>query len=96
MNNNGKKAIQLAASNDRHVRSTSFPHEVIHKDTWISPDGKTVNQIDHIIVDNTSYSSVIDVRSYREAALDSYLLIAKLRERCRMGNKKRATKTKET
>jgi endonuclease/exonuclease/phosphatase family metal-dependent hydrolase len=33
------------------VKSTMFPHCNIHTYTWMSPDGRTHNQIDHILVD---------------------------------------------
>jgi hypothetical protein len=55
----------------------------IHKYTWTSPDGKTHNQIDHILIDRRRHSRIFDVRSFRGAGYDSdhYLVVAKVRER---------------
>jgi hypothetical protein len=63
----------------------------IHKYTWTSPDGKTHNQIGHILVDRRRHSNVLDVRSFRAADCDSdhYLVVAKFRERLAM-NKQRS------
>jgi hypothetical protein len=59
--------------------------------TWTSPDGKTHNQIDHILVDRRRQSNVLDVQSLRAADYDSghYLVMAKVRERLAV-NKQRS------
>ena len=65
------------------VKSMMIPHRNIHKYTWTSPDGKTHNQIDHVLRGRRWYSSVLDVRSFRGADCDTdhNLVIAKVRER---------------
>lgn len=53
----------------------------MHKGPWKSPDGKTINQIDHVLVDKRYASHILDVRTKRGANIDSdhFLVIAKVR-----------------
>jgi hypothetical protein len=65
------------------IKSTKFPHRNIHKYNWASPDGKTHIQIDHILTDRRRHSSVLDVRSFKEADCntDHCLVVARVWER---------------
>ena len=80
---NGVRIIDVTTSKDLALKSTVFPHREIHKYTWTSTDGKTHNQIDHILIDRRWHSSILDVRSFRGADCDThhYLMVAKVRER---------------
>jgi hypothetical protein len=80
---NGVRVVNFATSKNLTVKSTMFPHRNIHKFTWTSPDGKTHNQIDYILIDRRRHSSIINVRSFRAADCDTdhYLVVAKVRER---------------
>jgi hypothetical protein len=49
-NGNGHKLVQFAATTDMIIGGTVFTHKNIHKVTWRSPDGVTMNQIDHILI----------------------------------------------
>jgi endonuclease/exonuclease/phosphatase family metal-dependent hydrolase len=76
----GVRVVNFATSKNFFVKSTMFPHRSIYKYTWTSPDGKTHNQIDHILIDRRQYSSILYVRSFRGADYsDHYSVVAKVR-----------------
>src|SRR5215510_15103928 len=82
-NDNGVRTVNFATSKNLLVKSTMFPHRNVHKYTWTSPDWKTHNQIDNVLIDRRWHSSIVDVRSFRGADCDTdhYLVVAKVRER---------------
>jgi hypothetical protein len=82
-NDNGVRIVNFATSKNLIVKSTMFPHRNIYKFTWTSPDGKTHNQIVHVLIDRRRHSSILDVRSFRAADCDTdhYLVVAKVRKR---------------
>jgi hypothetical protein len=54
------------------------------------PDGKTHNQIQHILIDRRRHSTVLDVRSFgvEDCDNDHYLVVAKVRERLAVNKQK--------
>jgi len=84
-NNNGKRLITFAISKNLLVKSTYFEH----KYTWVSPDGKILNQIDHVSVDRRRHTNIMDVTSYRgvEGDTDHQLVITKVREKLYIVNR---------
>ena len=81
-NDSGVRIVKLAASKIWLLRARCS-HTDIHKHTWTSPEGKTYNQMDHILIDRRRQSSILYVRSFRGADCDTdhYLAVAKVRER---------------
>jgi hypothetical protein len=69
-NENGLRLVDFAAGKQMAIKITYFMHKRIHLQTWHSPDGHTLNQIDHCLIDRRHFSDVIDV-----------LVVIKLRER---------------
>ena len=70
-NNNGERLCEICDMNELVITGTLFPHKNIHKATWVSPDGKTRNQIDHVLISKRFRNSVRDTRVYRSADLGS-------------------------
>jgi len=86
-NNNGIKMIQFAISNGLNVRSTTFPHKNIHKETWYSADSRTVNRIDHVFISNKFRSAITDIRALRGPDQNLLKINFKVKLRVKTGNK---------
>ncbi|XP_071653361.1 craniofacial development protein 2-like [Temnothorax longispinosus] len=91
---NGLRLCQLAESTALRIMSTSFPHKDMHKGTWRTPDGRTTNQIDHVLVNRRRKSSILNVRVCRHANCDSdhYLVKVKVRQKISGSNKDKGKK----
>ena len=81
MNDNGERLVNLCEVNRLIVTGTLFPHKLKHKLTWTSPNGKSENQIDHILVSKQHRTSVLDTRAMRGADVgtDHELVRCKIR-----------------
>lgn len=81
INENGEMFVDLCAANQLVIGGSLFQHKRIHTATWISPDHRTENQIDHICITGKFRRSLYDVKVYRGAdvASDHHLVIAKVR-----------------
>ena len=81
MNENGEMFADFCVFNDLVIGGSVFQHKDIHKGTWVSPDHRTVNQIDHITIDKKFRRSLQDTRVRRGAdvASDHHLLVGQVR-----------------
>jgi hypothetical protein len=81
-NDNGVRVVNFAIPKNLVVKSTMFPHH-IHKYIWTSPEGKTHNQINYVLIYRRRHSSILDVQSSRGpyCYTDHYLVLAKVREK---------------
>lgn len=80
-NNNGERFIEFCRNHDLVIGGTIFPHKDCHKTTWISPDSRTKNQIDHIAISRKWRRSLLDTRNKRGAdcGSDHHLVVANIR-----------------
>lgn len=85
INENRERLVDFCINNRCIIGGTIFPHRDIHKLSWRSPDGHTVNQIDHVIVNKKWQRSLLDVKVHRGADVgsDHHLVIAKIRLKLR-------------
>lgn len=90
MNNNGMQVANLCLANSCVIGGTIFPHKQIHKLTWSSPDGSTINQIDDIVINGRWRRSLQDVKVYRAADFfsDHYLVTANIKLKLKKANDK--------
>ena len=81
MNENGELLADLCGMNDFVIGGTIFPHREIHKKTWISPNRRDKNQIDHIIINGRWRHSLQDVivRRGADVGSDHHLLPTKIK-----------------
>ena len=52
------------------VRGGIFTRRNIRKGTWLGPDDRIMNQIDHVMIGQQHRLKVLDVRIYRDANAD--------------------------
>jgi hypothetical protein len=60
-----------------------FLRQDIRKYNWTCLDRKIQNQIDHILIDGTGHSSILDVQSFKGGNCDTdhCLVVAKVRKK---------------
>ncbi len=68
---NGDRLVNVASAKSLVVSSTRFQHPQRHLVTWFYNDGRTRNQIDHMLVRSHWASSVVDCRAYNGAQTGS-------------------------
>ena len=71
MNENGECLADLCAAYNLVIGGTIFPHSDIHKLTWCSPNGRDLNQIDHLTINGTWRRPLQDVKVGRGADVGS-------------------------
>ena len=81
-----------------NVRSTTFLHKVYHKQTWYSADGRTVNQIDHVLISHRFRSAMTDIRALRgpEIGLDHNLFKLHFKVKLRVKTKNKYNEKRKT
>jgi hypothetical protein len=62
----------------------------VNRTVFIVIDGKSHNQIDHILIDKRKHSSMLDIRSSKaeDCHTDHYLVVAKLRDELAVSKQK--------
>ena len=60
-------SVTFVVINGLVIGGSLFPHKKIQKATWVSPDHRTENQIDHLCISSTFRRSLMDVRAKRGA-----------------------------
>ena len=70
INNNGERLVNFCLNNNCAIDGIILQHKDIHTLTWKSPDGKTVNQIDHVVINNKWRRPFNDVHTCRGRKTD--------------------------
>jgi len=82
--------IQFVISKGLNVRSTMFPYKDIHKERQYSADGRTANQIGHLLISNRFRSAITDIQALRGPDIGSDHNLLKIYfkvKRVKTGNK---------
>ena len=89
-NDNGQRFADTCLENGLVIGGTIFQHKTIHKLTWVSPDGRTSNRIDHIAINQKWRSSMKYVRAIRgaDASSDHYLVLCRIQLKLKRTQKK--------
>jgi hypothetical protein len=95
-NDNGLRLIDFAIEKKMIIKSTWHALKDVKKETWVSPDGITRNQVDHVIVDRRHTSDIMEVSSCRGADSDTdhYLVRIKYRQKIDMARIRKERRTK--
>ena len=90
VNNNGQRFKDICSENGLVIGGSLFQHKEFHKTTWISPDKRTSNQIDHIAINKKWRRSMRDVKAVRGADVgsDHNLVLCKLQLKLKRVNRK--------
>ena len=62
-NNNGERLIEFCKKHGMSITNTFFEQKETSRHTWTSPDGKTKNQIDYMLVNNRFRNSIKNSKS---------------------------------
>ena len=85
VNDRGLQLLQFCAINNLVISNTLFRHSKKRRATWVSPNGKTMNQIDYVIIQRKSKNIVKNSRAYHSAEIgsDHFPVLANLELRTR-------------
>lgn len=70
-NDNGQRVVDFCKRHNLFVTNTWFQQKKSAQHTWVSPDGKTKNQIDYILVDKRFRNGILNSKSMPGADCES-------------------------
>ena len=94
-NNSGQRLLEFCSANDLFITNTGFRHHLRRNTTWISPDGRTKNEIDYILIRSRFKPSALNCRADPKADCGSDHNIVAAHLRLRFTAKKAITTTRK-
>ena len=96
-NERGERLMEFAMDNELVICNSKFQHKECHKWTWRSPDGKTKNMIDLILINKKWITSVQQCRSFQGADVNSdhSLVIANIKIKLKRKYKAQSQKRRD-